>query len=60
MDNPGPVKESFAAAIFSREMVLVIVEAYLGLFLTVVSLILGKRYLNFGNKYMRFISDVDI
>ena len=53
----GPVKENLAAILFSQKMVLVILEAYLSVFLTIISLILGKRYLDFSNKYMRFISD---
>ncbi|MBN1906664.1 MAG: acyltransferase family protein [Deltaproteobacteria bacterium] len=52
-----PAKETMASILFSQKMVLVILEAYLSLFLTIISLILGKRYLNFSNKYVRFISD---
>ena len=53
----GADKESLAAMVFFRKMLLVVLEAYSGVFLTVISLIFGKRYLNFGNRYMRFISD---
>lgn len=53
----GPVKENLMAIIFSQKMALVVLEAYLSVFLTIISLILGKRYLDFGSKYMRFISD---
>ena len=53
----GPVKGNLAAILFSQKMLLVMLESYLSVFLTIISLILGKRYLNFSNKYMRFISD---
>jgi hypothetical protein len=38
-------------------MMLVLLVAYLSVFLTIVSLLLGKRFLNQDNKFMRFVSD---
>ena len=40
-----------------QKIYLVSLEAFLSIFLTMISLILGKRFLNFPNKFMRFISD---
>lgn len=40
-----------------QKIYLVALEAFLSIFLTMITLILGKRYLNFPNKVMRFISD---
>ncbi|MGD9159619.1 MAG: acyltransferase family protein [Desulfobacteraceae bacterium] len=65
-----PVAESFRNTIASdaalknmraysgqQKIYLVTLEAFLSIFLTMITLILGKRYLNFPNKVMRFISD---
>jgi peptidoglycan/LPS O-acetylase OafA/YrhL len=41
----------------SEKMMMVLLVAYLSVFLTIVSLLLGKRFLNQDNKFMRFISD---
>jgi glucans biosynthesis protein C len=40
-----------------QKLALVILEAYLSVFLTIISLVLGKRYLNYSSRFMRFISD---
>ncbi len=53
----GPAKENFMEILLSRKMTLVALEAYLSVFLTIIALILGKRYLDFSNKKIRFISD---
>jgi peptidoglycan/LPS O-acetylase OafA/YrhL len=39
------------------KMVLVLLVAYLTVFLTIVSLLLGKRFLNRDSRFMRFVSD---
>jgi peptidoglycan/LPS O-acetylase OafA/YrhL len=42
---------------FSEKIVLVLLVAYLSVFLTIVSLILGKRFLNYDSRFMRYVSD---
>jgi glucans biosynthesis protein C len=42
---------------FSEKILLVLLVAYLSVFLTIVSLILGKRFLNYNSKFMRYVSD---
>ncbi len=40
-----------------EKLVLVLLVAYLSVSWTIVSLLLGKRFLNYGSKCMRFVSD---
>ncbi len=53
----GEAQKLISAYNLYLKLALVILEAYLSVFLTIIALVLGKRYLNFSNRFMRFISD---